>query len=404
MKMGSGIDEEAERLVKRAKEDPNTVPIEAVVELLRATNTYDERPIEIAERLIEANPGRAQALVESFIPLLAADRDCTKSVAAGVICAVADTDPTTAQCAVPALAELLNAETPVPRNEAVGALTRIAQYHPESVGEILPALAPVLEGFVLFDRIAALWLVTEVVATQPAAGVGLVPQLIGNLREEYGPKREPYDEQIEPLIKNNRTRVETTGLRAEDVEQERHEYELARNQAAAALAVVTHACPTEVCEIIEIRELGYALDDDNSAVQGPVVATLSAIAETSPKAVLPVYRELVTLAADEKCPESVRGHAVHVLAIVADEYHDTIATAVQPTIPELQDLLIADEATARGSVATLFSYVAERYPDAVKPTRNRLCGLLDDDEGYVRESAKWALQILDEPSRRNSKK
>lgn len=196
-----------------------------------------------------------------------------------------------------------------------------------------------------------------------------------------------------------------------------------RTDAVRIVAAIADPNPGAVVDAVP--RLAALLEEDTT-VDGTILAALYHVAAASPDAVAPVVPQLtehietgegsrllaafgvlgmiakeyphvaaetipaVRASLDAGHPK-VRANAAGLLADLAAEYPERVLPAVPRVIELLDD---ADE-HARYNATSILARVAESHPAAVEPATDLLLDALDEEFSYARSNACWALGSLD---------
>lgn len=128
-----------------------------------------------------------------------------------------------------------------------------------------------------------------------------------------------------------------------------------------------------------------SLITDASAYRLQATRCLLALAEATPGAAVDAVPALATVAeAAEGDPRSV---AIYTLSLIAAEYPDHVAPAIEPLVAALR----APDETIQANASTALGHIAGAYPDAAEPLVAELVALLDADAKRVRNNAAGLL-------------
>ena len=261
---------------------------------------------------------------------------------------ITDAAPEAASAAVSTLVPLLEETPPAVQGEALGCLQAIAAVDDEAVA---PAVAPV-ERFLPTAssrqlRDACLRFLLEVARTDPSPLVETVPELGALLTAD----------QADPAI------------------------------VSRVLNQISMAEPDALMPVVSKLEIFLEQGPDTGRVG--VLAALGRFTKQHPamtKEIIPTARDLI-----QEDDIYVASNAAGLLADVADEYPEAVATEIDPFV----QLLDHDDAQLRYNAVAVLTRVADVNPEAVEPLIPRLIDLLDDELVDTRFNVCWALRYLD---------
>jgi len=261
---------------------------------------------------------------------------------------ITDAAPEAASAAVSTLVPLLEETPPAVQGEALGCLQAIAAVDDEVVA---PAVAPVKRLLPTASsrqlRDACLRFLLEVARTDPSPLVETVPEFGALLTAD----------QADPAI------------------------------VSRVLNQISMAEPDALMPIVSKLELFLEQGPDTGRVG--VLAALGRFTKQHPamtKEIIPTARTLV-----REDDIYVASNAAGLLADVADEYPEAVATEIDPFV----QLLDHDDAQLRYNAVAVLTRVADVNPEAVEPLIPKLIDLLDDELVDTRFNACWALRYLD---------
>lgn len=139
--------------------------------------------------------------------------------------------------------------------------------------------------------------------------------------------------------------------------------------------------------IVSKLELFLEQGPDNGRIG--VIAALGRLTKQHPamtKEIIPTARDLIQ---DDNV--YVASNAAGLLADLADEYPEAVATEIDPLV----QLLDHDDTELRYNAVAVLTRVAEVDPEAVEPLIPEFINLLDDELVDTRFNACWALRYLD---------
>ena len=261
---------------------------------------------------------------------------------------ITDAAPEAASAAVSTLVPLLEETPPAVQGEALGCLQAIAAVDDEAVA---PAVAPVKRLLPTASsrqlRDACLRFLLEVARTDPSPLVETVPEFGALLTAD----------QADPAI------------------------------VSRVLNQISMAEPDALMPIVSKLELFLEQGPDTGRVG--VLAALGRFTKQHPamtKEIIPTARDLI-----QEDDIYVASNAAGLLADVADEYPEAVATEIDPFV----QLLDHDDAQLRYNAVAVLTRVADVNPEAVEPLIPKLIDCLDDELVDTRFNACWALRYLD---------
>ena len=261
---------------------------------------------------------------------------------------ITDAAPEAASAAVSTLVPLLEETPPAVQGEALGCLQAIAAVDHEAVK---PAVAPTKRLLSTASpqqlRDACLRFLLAVARTDPSPLVEMVPEF-GTLLTA---------ERADPAI------------------------------VSRVLNQISIAEPEALMPIVSKVELFLEQGPDTGRVG--VLAALGRLTKQHPamtKEIIPTARDLVQ---DDNV--YVASNAAGLLADLADEYPEAVATEIDPLV----QLLDHDDTELRYNAVAVLTRVAEVDPEAVEPLIPEFIDLLDDEFVDTRFNACWALRYLD---------
>lgn len=270
-------------------------------------------------------------------------------------------------------------DDPALETPALRALAAIAADTPAAVAPVLGSIGDRLGTCPPPARAVGIRILRTLAETDPTALAPAVPGLVDSVVAAGGPGG------AVDLPDHERTR------RYEERAAGEH---LAR-EAAAILETLGEAAPEQVAP--ETDRLATVLDPGDNwdrTVARRVLAVLEAVAADAPAEAAGTIEPLVGLVGSERVPLARQGDAIRTLTLLADTHFDAVTTSARRVIPALGDLLSAPDPAVRVGAASLLSYVAEAYPDAVAPLMDVLVDRLSDDESAVRAGVVWTLRYV----------
>ena len=261
---------------------------------------------------------------------------------------ITDAAPEAASGAVSTLVPLLEETPPAVQGEALGCLQAIAAVDNEAVKPAVASTKRLLSTASPQQlRDACLQFLLEIARTDPSPLVEMVPEF-GTLLTA---------ERADPAI------------------------------VSRVLNQISIAEPEALMPIVSKVELFLEQGPDTGRVG--VLAALGRLTKQHPamtKEIIPTARDLVQ---DENV--YVASNAAGLLADLADEYPEAVATEIDPVV----QLLDHDDTELRYNAVAVLTRVAEVDPEAVEPLIPEFIDLLDDEFVDTRFNACWALRYLD---------
>lgn len=310
---------DVERLVQRARSDPESVPLDEIESALgHSDETVREGAATALHAVSRDFPERAVDAVDRLSPLLESDRATLRSKALATMANAGDRRP---EALVPhgeAIVASLDDESPTVNRSAARALRAVTTVEAAAASPAVPRLVALLDADVQSTRAHAATILKRVAVEDPGAVHSVVEPLLAAVEETFD---RPTGITYEPSPSSGGAgpTEQMRGFRAltEDPEG-RSSNAAAREAAAASIATLADDDPVRVADALDghLSRSFDLLDDRNPTVRATTVEALGSVAEADPAAVRPAEEELIGLLEDAR---PVRERAVRVLGALETE-------------------------------------------------------------------------------------
>ena len=370
-------------LLRNARNRPGVVALADVIHQFE-TGDSEQRRMAIETLLLIGNdkPERIEAAMTDIEPLLNADDTDLRTATAHLIATVTAEHPERVIPLVPAIIDRLD-DTVTVRDDLARALAHIARVSPDDVVSAVSSLEDYLDSELPFLRKHAVDAISGVARELPSEVTPLVPALI-----------EVLANRPDTIPGETLTEIDTPQMRRELQRREaqtRVRSEACRQTAALTLAEIGETHPDTLVKHIS-RFVNILKTETTPDIRAPIIDLCGRIAQEHPTDASLTIEPLgnILLESDHT---TVQATTAWTLGILADEYPVAVAAATRPALPTLVDLL-GENLYTNGAVTGLLAYVAEQYPEAVKPTVPALLELIDDEHNSVRGGVVWTLGFV----------
>ncbi|WP_276256050.1 HEAT repeat domain-containing protein [Halomontanus rarus] len=377
MSRADGSDDRIEIIRERVEGNPDAATVEDVVTLIEHVDASERRRlVEVLDRKLAADPSTVPDLLRAVDSLFDHEIDDVRTVAATIVERISGRYPDRATPAIDRLAELVHDDSPFARHHAVWALAHISDREPALVAPLVPTLRPADDEPPYFEHEHVVTILENVSTTDLDAITPLIPALLELLEgaDEFS------GDSVGGVPSSG-----TSGTIDQDQFKEPIDAPLVAAELVADIGrTEPHELKPFVDDLIEVLETV-----SRRPVRREVVDALGGIAETDPEGVEPAIPALAT--ALDATDVALQVRAAQALGFLAPTAPTSVTAAVEERVEPLAPILREGTPPARGSVAGLFSYVAEENPAAIAPAIDALIAALDTDAVYVRASAAIAL-------------
>ncbi|MFB6150653.1 MAG: HEAT repeat domain-containing protein [Haloarculaceae archaeon] len=378
-------------LAERAREDPDAVDRDEIIELLGSESSDARRYAIQAFRAVEWSESELESFVPPLRGALRADDPILRNSALQALTDVASRDVSLVEPVLDDVADLLSDEQDLVRSSTVEFLYFVGQEDAEAIRPCADELLAMFDGDPSPGQRSPLYCLALLARED-------VDPVVDELHRFVDVFVDGPDDRAEFDTREIDGRLDADQIQnvAQTATKQRRDY-----RVVAGDVIVSIARQEPAAVVDHLPDLAPFADDPVLQIRVVVLDVLGALAMDYPERVL---GHLPALAAALDDGRPVSAHAVKALGALSQERPDAAVEAVSPHADKLIDLLDHAESEVRSVAAGLLSYLGAEQPETVEPALPDARDLLDDEHPYVRGNAVWIVEAVGDESDRETLK